>query len=161
MRHVSYRSADFVVALLIFAMAIGVMAGSYQLGIGWGENSPGSGYFPFRIGVIIALASLGIAVQSLRSRNPDADDVFVTWDRFKFVLTILLPTVVYIIGISFLGIYVSSFVFIAAFMHFCGKFDWLKAAAVSGGTVIVLFWLFELEFLVPLPKGPLEALLGY
>jgi putative tricarboxylic transport membrane protein len=25
----------------------------------------------------------------------------------------------------------------------------------------VLFWMFEFQFLVPLPKGPLESLFGY
>jgi len=25
----------------------------------------------------------------------------------------------------------------------------------------VLFWMFEIQFAVPLPKGPLETLLGY
>jgi len=25
----------------------------------------------------------------------------------------------------------------------------------------VLFWMFEIQFMVPLPKGPLEALFGY
>jgi putative tricarboxylic transport membrane protein len=25
----------------------------------------------------------------------------------------------------------------------------------------VLFWLFEIQFLVPLPKGPVESWLGY
>lgn len=158
---VSHRSVDVAVAALIFAAGLAVMAGSYELGIGWVEDSPGSGYFPFRIGVIITLASIGIAFQSLFSRNPNARAVFVHWARFKLVLAVLIPTVIYVLGISFLGIYVSSLVFIAAFMHFGGKFRWLTTLAVSSGTVLLLFCLFELEFLVPLPKGPLEALLGY
>jgi putative tricarboxylic transport membrane protein len=26
---------------------------------------------------------------------------------------------------------------------------------------VTLFWMFEVQFMVPLPKGPLEALFGY
>jgi hypothetical protein len=26
---------------------------------------------------------------------------------------------------------------------------------------VVLFWIFEMQFRVPLPKGPLEAALGF
>jgi putative tricarboxylic transport membrane protein len=33
--------------------------------------------------------------------------------------------------------------------------------AVSLGVSAVLFWMFEIQFMVPLPKGPLEALFGY
>ena len=32
---------------------------------------------------------------------------------------------------------------------------------VSLGTMVVFFIMFEVWFKVPLPKGPLEALLGY
>jgi hypothetical protein len=157
----SYRTIDFVVAMLIFFIGLAVMIGSYHLGIGWVKDSPGSGYFPFRIGAIISLASVGIAVQSLLNATSEARSPFVEWSRFRLVLAVLIPTTIYILGISYLGIYVSSFVFIAAFMHLGGKFRWLTTLAVSSGTVLILFWLFEIEFLVPLPKGPLEALLGY
>jgi putative tricarboxylic transport membrane protein len=41
------------------------------------------------------------------------------------------------------------------------KSSWLKTVAVSAGVSAVLFWMFEIQFMVPLPKGPLEALFGY
>jgi hypothetical protein len=46
-------------------------------------------------------------------------------------------------------------------MRLMDKYSWLKTLAVSIGLNAVLFWLFEIQFLVPLPKGPLEALFGY
>lgn len=158
---VSYRTVDFLVAVLIFFVGLAVMIESYDLGIGWIKDSPGSGYFPFRIGAIISLASIGIAVQALLNNASEARTLFVEWSRFKLVLAVFIPTAAYILGIVFLGIYVSSAVFIAGFMRLAGKFKWLMTIAVSGGTVAILFWLFEFEFLVPLPKGPLEALFGY
>jgi hypothetical protein len=42
-----------------------------------------------------------------------------------------------------------------------GKHGWLKTASVSVGISVIFFWLFEAQFLVPLPKGPLEAWFGY
>jgi len=45
-------------------------------------------------------------------------------------------------------------------MRWLGKFAWWKVAAVSVGTAVALFLVFERWFLVPLPKGPIEALLG-
>ncbi len=158
---VSHRTIDFAVAALILFIGLSVMVESYHLGIGWVKDSPGSGYFPFRIGAIISLASVGIALQALLNNTSEARKPFVGWSRFKLVLAVFIPTAAYVLGVGFLGIYVSSAVFIAGFMRLAGKFSWLMTVAVSGATVTVLFWLFEFEFLVPLPKGPLEALFGY
>ena len=48
-----------------------------------------------------------------------------------------------------------------AFMRVMDKRSWVKVILVSVGVSAALFWLFEIQFMVPLPKGPLEALLGY
>jgi hypothetical protein len=66
-----------------------------------------------------------------------------------------------VILIKVIGIYVASAVFIAGFMLVQGKYKWLPTLCVSLGVPGVLFALFEIWFLVPLPKGPLERMLGY
>ena len=55
---------------------------------------------------------------------------------------------------------ITSILFIAFFMRWLGKYPWWKAGAVSIGAAVVFFLIFERWFLVPLPKGPLERLLG-
>jgi len=77
------------------------------------------------------------------------------------VLLVLLPTAVFVLAIKFIGIYVASALFIAAFMRVMDKSRWWKVVLVSIGVNVLLFWMFEIQFKVPLPKGPLEALLGY
>ena len=85
----------------------------------------------------------------------------MTLHDFKPVLTMLLPTIGYVILIGFIGIYVASAIFIAGFMLFQGKYRWLPTLLVSVGVPLAMFVLFEIWFLVPLPKGPLESMLGY
>jgi glucan phosphoethanolaminetransferase (alkaline phosphatase superfamily) len=68
---------------------------------------------------------------------------------------------VYVLAIEFAGIYVASAAFIAAFMRVMDKRSWFKVILISVGVSAALFWLFEIQFMVPLPKGPLEALFGY
>ena len=75
------------------------------------------------------------------------------------VLAVLVPTSIYVGLVGFLGIYVASILFIAFFMRWLGKYDWWKLAAVSIGNSVFFFIIFELWFKIPLPKGPLEALL--
>jgi putative tricarboxylic transport membrane protein len=48
----------------------------------------------------------------------------------------------------------------AYFMARHGKHAWWVTAAVALGLPAVLFMMFEVWFKTPLPKGPLEALLG-
>jgi len=66
-----------------------------------------------------------------------------------------------VLAIQLVGIYVASTLFIAAFMRVMGKYNWLKILVISIGINVTLFWMFEVQFMVPLPKGPLEALFGY
>ena len=91
-----------------------------------------------------------------------AGKVFVTYADFKPVLAMLLPTVVYVVLIKLIGIYVASALFIAGFMLFQGKYKWLptllRERRRAGRRSSLLF---EIWFLVPLPKGPLEHMLGY
>jgi len=46
-------------------------------------------------------------------------------------------------------------------MRAMAKFSWLKVILVSIGISAMLFYMFEVQFMVPLPKGPLESLFGY
>jgi hypothetical protein len=71
------------------------------------------------------------------------------------------PTTVFIVGVQFLGIYVSGFVLIAYFMLRHGKHSPALTAAIALGVPLTFFLVFERWFLVALPKGPLEAMLGF
>jgi hypothetical protein len=157
---ISRRAADIAVAAFIFFIGVAVMADSYHLGVGWLKDSPASGYFPFRIGAIISMASAAIAIQAFLSKV-EAEEPFVAWNRFRLVLAVLVPTAGYVLGIALLGIYVASIPFMAGFMRLAGRFNWFMSIGVSAACAIALFWLFEIQFLVPLPKGPLETWLGY
>jgi hypothetical protein len=68
---------------------------------------------------------------------------------------------VYVAGIQVVGIYVASAIFVAAIMRTMDKYSWTKTLSISVGMNVLLFWLFEIQFMVPLPKGPLEAYFGY
>jgi putative tricarboxylic transport membrane protein len=156
----SERVVEIAVAILMFAIGAVIMADNYHLGAGWAKDGPESGYFPFRIGVIICIASVAVLVQAVMKRGNRAT-LFVSYPRLRHVLLVLVPTLIYVAAIQWIGIYVASAVFIAAFMRVMDKYSWVKTLLVSVGLNAILFWLFEIQFLVPLPKGPLEALFGY
>jgi len=159
-RGLTYGVVEMAVAVVFFSLGAIMMYDSYRIGAGWAFDGPESGYFPFRTGAIISLASVVIFVRTMFSKTLHAK-IFVTWERFKQVLMVLVPTAVYVLITQAVGIYVASALFIAVFMRMEGKFGWFKTVAVSVGVSVALFWMFEIQFKLPLPKGPLEALFGY
>jgi hypothetical protein len=46
-------------------------------------------------------------------------------------------------------------------MRHHGGFGWPASLSVSVGVPLVFFLVFEKWFLVPLPKGPIENMLGF
>lgn len=153
-------AVDLAVAVVIFLIGALVVWGSYQLGSSWASDGPQAGYFPFYIGMLICISSAVVGIQSLVRRHRDAQ-IFVQRDQLKQVMVILLPSTVYVLGIQYIGLYVSSAVFIALFMKLVGRYSWLRGIAVGVGVSVISFLLFEVWFTIPLPKGPLENLLGY
>jgi len=159
-RSVRIVTMDLVVAALIFALGALVVFESVRLGASWGTDGPGAGYFPFYIGLLICVCGAVVFAQSLVKLKTDRR-VFVTAGRFKQVLVILLPSTAYVLGVQLIGIYVPSALFIGLFMKLVGKYNWLRSTVVGLGVSVSAFVLFEIWFKIPLPKGPLERLIGY
>lgn len=156
----SQSHVDAIAAVVIFGIGVVMIVDNSKLGAGWAADGPEGGYFPLRVGVILCLAACAVLFKALFGKARDAK-VFVTWDRLRLVLMVLVPTMAYVLATQFVGIYVASAIFVGAFMRVMDKRSWLKVFLVSGGVSAALFWLFEIQFMVPLPKGPLEALFGY
>ena len=151
---------DGIVGAAALVAGIAVMYDSARMGAEWTGGTPQPGYFPFRVGAIICIAAAVVIVRAvLRARKGGA--AFVPWKRFRRVLAVFGPMIAYIAGIQYLGIYVASALFVAGFMRVAGRYGWVRCLVVGIVSAVVLFWLFEIRFLVPLPKGPLEGWLGY
>jgi hypothetical protein len=153
------KSAEIVVAALFLAAGALVMYDSQRLGASWGDDGPKAGYFPFYVGLLIAVSALVNLARGAMMR-PENNKPFVLAGQLRMVLTVLVPTILYAVAITWIGIYASSILFIGFFMRWLGKYAWWKVAAVSVGVMVAFYFIFELWFQVPLPKGPIEAFLG-
>jgi hypothetical protein len=155
----SVRAVEIGTAAVIFLFGAIVVFDSYRLGARWGDDGPQPGYFPFYVGMLVCLSAATIFARALR--NPAlAGESFVSREELKKILTVLVPTIVYVGLIAYLGFYVASTVYIAYFMWHLGKYSWIKIVPVAIGVNVAFFLIFEIWFSVPLPKGPLEAALG-
>jgi len=156
------RTVEALVALVLLIIGVVVIVESRRLGAGWTSDGPGSGYFPFYIGVIIAVSGAGILYEALHSKKKRAE-IFVDSQQLKRVMSVLIPATVYVLAIQFLGMYVSSAIYIALFMIVLGKYSWVKSIAAALVVSTLFFFMFEVWFKVPLFKGSLDPLrfLGY
>ena len=157
---ISVRMMDIITALLFIVVGLIVMVGSLKLGASWGSDGPEAGYFPFYISLIILLSSTVTLYQAAIVDKKKKAESFVDKESFKQVMAVLLPAIVFVLGVQLIGIYVSSVIYIAIFMVWLGKYPIWKAIVVSVGVSAALYLMFEFWFQVPLPHGswinPLE-----
>jgi putative tricarboxylic transport membrane protein len=155
----STRAVEIGVAAVILVFGLVVAADSYRLGARWGDDGPLPGYFPFYVGILICISSLVVLAKGIRNRAL-AEESFVSRSELGKILVVLVPSIVYVGVIAYLGFYVASVLFIAYFMRRLGKYSWVMVVLVSVGVIVAFFLTFEIWFSVPLPKGPLEAAVG-
>src|SRR5829696_8958663 len=139
----SQKSAELAVAALFFVFGAIVVFDSVRLGSTWGADGPKPGYFPFYVGLLICIASVVNLVAGLRLKGA-RNKPFVHVGQLRMVLTVLVPTALYAALVTWIGIYVSSFLFIGFFMRWLGKYAWWKVAAVSAATMVAFYLVFEL-----------------
>jgi len=155
----SHRKVDVGVAVLMAILAIIGIYGSTEVGIGWGAEGPRAGFFPFYCSLIVLISCVINIVSALRT--PETGKLFAEWSQLRQVVSVLVPTAIYVALVPYTGIYVASALLIAFFMLWFGRYNWLIAIAVAIAVPVLTFLMFEIWFLVPLPKGPLETYLGY
>jgi hypothetical protein len=154
----AHRAVETGVALFIMAFALVVIVGSLKVGVGWDDSGPQSGFFPFYVALFILVSSI---VNLVHARQGVDRGLFVEWGQLGRVLQVAVPTAVYVLLVPWAGIYLASALLIATFMRWLGRYRWGLVAAVSVLMPVATFIVFERWFLVPLPKGPIEHLLGY
>src|SRR5258706_1519204 len=160
----SVRAWEIAVGAIFLAFGALVVWDSQRLGAKWASDGPQAGYFPFYIGCFIMIASAANLIQVLMS-GAALRKAFVEWGQLRMILLVIVPSAIYVFLIAnpwlSLRIYVGSSIFIAFFMRYLAKYSWPKIMAVSLGTMLAFFVMFEIWFSTPLPKGPLETLLGF
>ena len=152
------RAVDLATASSLILLGGVVVIDSLRIGIGWGTDGPRSGFFPFWLWVIMIVACGAICLQALRRST---DKPFVTGAQLGPVLKVLWPATLMVLLIKPLGLYVAAALYMGFYMRWVGRHSWVAVGLCAIGLPLLTFLVFETWFLVPMPKGPLEAWLGY
>ena len=156
---VSRFTMEVATSLMTMAVGATVTFGSLEFGTGWGDAGPQPGYFPFYVGLIVILASLGVLVQAFVTHRKQ-HQAFLTVEQGTRILSFFGPMAGFVVLSMLLGLYVALSLYLAGVMTLQGGYRPLKAIAVGVCSALTFYVVFEIWFQVPLLKGPLEALLG-
>lgn len=157
--YVMRRTVEIWTAAAIALVGAVVISESLTHDIGWNETGPGSGYFPFRVGLLLIAAAV-VRLLQVRLKADTASVSFVTREELGRSLSVLWPTMALVVAMIPLGCYVPSAAYLTWMMRRHGGYSWLLSAAYGAAVAVAFFLVFDLWFRVPLAKGPLEAALG-
>jgi len=137
----------FVFVLLVLGVAISVISWGYGFG---SLNLPGPGLYPFFIGVAIAVFSLFILIAELRSgtSKPPLDQAGA-----RTLALMTLTFCFWILAMPVLGYVVVTLLATYAFCKIMKLEGWRKPLAVSAGTALFIYALFDVWLYVDLPRG--------
>lgn len=158
------RAADLITAAVLMLLGGVVLYDALRLGIRWGVEGPGSGFFPFWLAMLLTLISVALFVQAAR-KSPTRP--FVTAGQLVPVAKVVIPVLGFILLTDppgpwdGLGLYTASGIYLAFYMRWVGHHRWRDVVALAVVIPVVTFVIFEQWFLVPMPKGPIEAWFGY
>ena len=153
------RKAEMAVAGVIFLWALSVLYEVRKLNVGWGLNGPEAGFFPFWLAA--GLAGCGALIFLQAARAGGGAEPFVTWEALKGVLRVSGPLAAFIGLLYGVGFYVGAALYIGYYTRVAGRHRWPVVGGMTLGIPMVIFLLFERWLLVPLPKGPIEQVLGF
>ena len=152
------RAADLITASILILLGALVIVDAMRLGVGWGIDGPKSGFFPFWLALIMVTCCAIIMAQQARKAIRSA---FIDPGKLSPVLKVLWPAILAVALMQWLGLYVASALYLGFYMRWVGRHSWAAVISLAFGIPLGTFLIFERWFYVPMPKGPLEAWLGY
>ena len=149
------KKGELIVAAGFLLLAGIVLGDMYRIGMGWTEYGPDAGFVPFYEGVLLMVSAIVILISGLKQEG--GKDFFVSKEGFWEAVRITFTSILYTIGIVFIGVYFSTLIFSVLFARWLGKHRWVSCVAFA--VIITAFIYFGMEkgLKITLPKSPLYA----
>jgi len=157
---VTRLQAELATASITAAFGLAVMVGATEFGIGWVKSGPEPGTFPFYMGLLVTVASIGTAIQTVLSPVLRGE-TFLDGRQLRTVAAFVLPMVAFVVAAKLLGLYVATALYLFGSMLVQGGYGVWRSAAVALAAPVVLYLVLEKAFKVYLLKGPIESMLGF
>ena len=136
----------------LFWGAVGFLAcyGAIQLGLG-NVTEPGAGFIFFWSGLILAILSLIVVADSVRTPPETAREMgAMNWVKITLVLLSLL---LYAFFLERLGFVLTTFALVSFLLGCVEGTNWFRSLAVACSAALASYAMFELWLKIRLPKG--------
>ena len=159
---ITRRTAEAGMATLTTLLGLTTMLGASEYGIGWSPSGPQPGAFPFYMGLMITLASVGNALVALfQGTAQEAGRAsFISRKQLKLVAGFALPMIGFVVASLLLGLYAGTALYMFGTLVFQNGYSRTRASIIALGLPVFFYFLIERTFKVGMLKGPLEAALG-
>lgn len=148
------RRADRVGAVLLLLFGVWFAAVALRYYTYWGATGPGSGFFPFWLGVAMTVLAALLLVRASRERDPGPAWVPRGRGAVRF-LGVLGASVAFVALMPWLGMVLGTLLFLIVILRLLERHSWPTAIGVAVGTAAVNWALFTWWLRVPFPLSVL------
>lgn len=148
------RRADRVGAVLLLLFGVWFAAVALRNYTYWGATGPGSGFFPFWLG--LAMAALAALMLVRASRETDAGAAWAPrgWGAVRF-LGVLSGCVAFVVLMPWLGMALTTVLFLVGVLRVLEGHSWAATLGIAVGAAGVNWAVFAYWLRVPFPTGVL------
>ena len=148
------RRADRVGAVLLLLFGVWFAAVALRNYTYWGATGPGSGFFPFWLGVAMAALAALLLVRAVREPEPGPAWAPRGRGLVRF-LGILGGGVAFVVLLPWLGMAVTTVLFLVGILKGLEGHSWVTAVGVALATAAANWAVFVWWLRVPFPAGVL------
>jgi putative tricarboxylic transport membrane protein len=136
----------FSLALAVLGLFIVIV--SLIIGFGTLKN-PGSGLFPFIVGLLICIQNLIIVFKN----ESTGKSLPLDYGQIKILVRMIVTFMLWILLMPFLGYLPATFVIVFSFTKIMRLEGWKKPLLLSIGTTGLCYLLFDVLLYLDLPRG--------
>ena len=148
------RRADRVGAVLLLLFGVWFAAVALRNYTYWGATGPGSGFFPFWLGLAMAVLAALLLVKAVREPEPGPAWVPRGRGLVRF-LGVLGGAVAFLVVMPWLGMAVTTVLFLVGILRLLEGHSWVASVSIAVGTAGVNWAVFAWWLRVPFPTGVL------
>ena len=148
------RRADQIGAVLLLLFGVAYAATAAKSYTYWGANGPGSGFFPFWLGVAMAILATLFLIGT--SRQPGRGEAWLPSGHGLIRLAAVVgATVLFIVLLPILGMTLATALFLLGLLRFLEAHAWPVTLGVAVVTAVGNWAIFAWWLQVPFPIGVL------
>ena len=148
------KKADQWSGLLLLAVAVAICWGSLQMA--YGElRSPGPGFYPFWLGVLLGGMALALIVASTMNAGEGKDLLEILHEkvRRRNMLLVLAALILYGALLDVIGFLIGTLLLMILLLRYVEPQPWKSVFGWAVGGTLAAYAIFEVWMKLRLPKG--------